>query len=81
MQTITLLVGDIDAQGRLPVQFVPNDGLDAAMQLSALRMAENILIAQLVREAEERGRAEGTEMHTMEEENGNDPSSGQPGHD
>jgi hypothetical protein len=57
MHTITLLVDDFDEQRqRLPVQMIPNDGLDTAMQLSALRVAENIVIGELLREAEMRGR-------------------------
>ena len=67
MHTITLLVGDFDTERNvLPVQFVPNDGLSVELKLSALRVAENIVISQIVAEAEQRGRD--AQLETDEQE-------------
>ena len=57
MHTITLLVTDVNEEsGRVGVQIIPNDGISLEVQLSALRIAENITITQLVQAAEQRGR-------------------------
>jgi len=70
MHTITLLVGEIEDGGRLPVQIVPNDGLDDGLKLTALRVAEGYVIAALVQAAEERGRVAALAERTDDEGEG-----------
>ena len=57
MQTISIHVGLIDAQGQpLPVQVMYTDGLQPEDLLLILRQAEAQAIAAVVEAAEQRGR-------------------------